>query len=192
MFFGGWLPPVTARSPNAIPPVFWLLAKVFVVVSMFLWIRATFPRYRYDQIMRQNGSSVASGSGSSTISASPTVPAAATIYLAVDYAGGQLAYSAACDRAGITIRSRRPKPPAFAGGHARECRKRRHRHDCAAGLLGFREQHIRGLAKRDSPDLPRLIRFRLADSNVDRDALGLGLPDRGERAAARRHIHGRR
>ena len=51
----------------------------------------------------ENGSSVASGSGSSTISASPTVPAGATIYLAVDYAGGQLAYSAACDRVGITV-----------------------------------------------------------------------------------------
>ena len=30
----------------------WLLLKVFLIVSMFLWIRATFPRYRYDQIMR--------------------------------------------------------------------------------------------------------------------------------------------
>ena len=30
----------------------WLLGKMFLVVSMFLWIRATFPRYRYDQIMR--------------------------------------------------------------------------------------------------------------------------------------------
>ena len=34
------------------PPFGWLLLKVFVIVSMFLWIRATFPRYRYDQIMR--------------------------------------------------------------------------------------------------------------------------------------------
>ena len=30
----------------------WLLVKVFFVVSLFLWFRATFPRYRYDQIMR--------------------------------------------------------------------------------------------------------------------------------------------
>jgi NADH-quinone oxidoreductase subunit H len=52
MFFGGWLPVVDSPLTNAVPPVFWLLAKIFVVVSMFLWIRATLPRYRYDQIMR--------------------------------------------------------------------------------------------------------------------------------------------
>jgi NADH-quinone oxidoreductase subunit H len=52
MFFGGWLPPIDSALANAIPPFLWLLAKVFLVVSMFLWIRATFPRYRYDQIMR--------------------------------------------------------------------------------------------------------------------------------------------
>jgi NADH-quinone oxidoreductase subunit H len=52
MFFGGWLAPWDSALTRAIPPVFWLLGKMFVVVSMFLWIRATFPRYRYDQIMR--------------------------------------------------------------------------------------------------------------------------------------------
>jgi NADH-quinone oxidoreductase subunit H len=52
MFFGGWQPPVSSSLFDWVPPFFWLLAKVFVVVSMFLWIRATFPRYRYDQIMR--------------------------------------------------------------------------------------------------------------------------------------------
>ena len=52
MFFGGWLPLWDSALTNAIPPLLWLLAKIFVVVSMFLWIRATFPRYRYDQIMR--------------------------------------------------------------------------------------------------------------------------------------------
>ncbi len=52
MFFGGWLPPIDSPLANAVPPFLWLLAKVFLVVSMFLWIRATFPRYRYDQIMR--------------------------------------------------------------------------------------------------------------------------------------------
>ena len=52
MFFGGWLPLWDSALTNAIPPLLWLLAKMFVVVSMFLWIRATFPRYRYDQIMR--------------------------------------------------------------------------------------------------------------------------------------------
>ena len=52
MFFGGWLPPFDSALTLAIPPTLWLLGKIFVVVSMFLWIRATFPRYRYDQIMR--------------------------------------------------------------------------------------------------------------------------------------------
>jgi len=52
MFFGGWQPPISSAFTDAVPPFFWLLAKVFVLVSMFLWIRATFPRYRYDQIMR--------------------------------------------------------------------------------------------------------------------------------------------
>jgi NADH-quinone oxidoreductase subunit H len=42
MFLGGW----------QAPPIAWLLLKTFLVASMFLWIRATFPRYRYDQIMR--------------------------------------------------------------------------------------------------------------------------------------------
>src|SRR5258706_5169499 len=44
MFFGGWLAPWSSALTNAIPPVLWLLAKIFVVVSMFLWIRATLPR----------------------------------------------------------------------------------------------------------------------------------------------------
>jgi NADH-quinone oxidoreductase subunit H len=50
MFLGGWLPPVEALS--FIPGWIWLGIKTFVVVTMFLWVRATFPRYRYDQIMR--------------------------------------------------------------------------------------------------------------------------------------------
>ena len=52
MFFGGWLPPWSSPLTEAIPPLLWLLAKMFAVVTMFLWIRATLPRYRYDQIMR--------------------------------------------------------------------------------------------------------------------------------------------
>ena len=50
MFLGGWLPPIAALA--FIPGWIWLAIKVFVVVTMFLWIRATFPRFRYDQIMR--------------------------------------------------------------------------------------------------------------------------------------------
>jgi NADH-quinone oxidoreductase subunit H len=52
MFFGGWQSPIDSIVFNWIPPLVWLLLKIFLIVSMFLWIRATFPRYRYDQIMR--------------------------------------------------------------------------------------------------------------------------------------------
>ena len=52
MFLGGWLPPIQSELFNAIPGWIWLGLKTFVVVTMFLWVRATFPRYRYDQIMR--------------------------------------------------------------------------------------------------------------------------------------------
>ena len=52
MFFGGWQAPVDSALFTFIPPFGWLLLKIFLVVSMFIWLRATFPRYRYDQIMR--------------------------------------------------------------------------------------------------------------------------------------------
>ena len=52
MFFGGWQAPVDAPLFQLLPPFGWLLLKIFLIVSMFLWIRATFPRYRYDQLMR--------------------------------------------------------------------------------------------------------------------------------------------
>src|SRR5687768_11952215 len=52
MFFGGWQAPIDSALFDIIPPFGWFLLKVFVIVSFFLWIRATFPRYRYDQIMR--------------------------------------------------------------------------------------------------------------------------------------------
>jgi NADH-quinone oxidoreductase subunit H len=48
MFLGGWLSPLPF-VPDGFP---WLLAKVAFVLFLFLWFRATFPRYRYDQIMR--------------------------------------------------------------------------------------------------------------------------------------------
>ncbi|WP_028600808.1 NADH-quinone oxidoreductase subunit NuoH [Ottowia thiooxydans] len=50
MFLGGWLSPFAAL--DFIPGWIWLAIKTFGVVSMFIWIRATFPRFRYDQIMR--------------------------------------------------------------------------------------------------------------------------------------------
>lgn len=50
MFLGGWLSPVAAL--DWIPGWIWLGIKTFAVVSLFIWVRATFPRYRYDQIMR--------------------------------------------------------------------------------------------------------------------------------------------
>ena len=53
MFLGGWLSPFPPSVPflglDGFP---WLLAKIFFVATLFLWVRATFPRYRYDQIMR--------------------------------------------------------------------------------------------------------------------------------------------
>ena len=48
MFLGGWLSPVPFL-PSGFP---WLLLKIGFVLFLFLWFRATFPRYRYDQIMR--------------------------------------------------------------------------------------------------------------------------------------------
>lgn len=52
MFLGGWLPPLDFAPFTWVPGWLWLGLKTFVVVSMFVWFRATFPRYRYDQIMR--------------------------------------------------------------------------------------------------------------------------------------------
>jgi NADH-quinone oxidoreductase subunit H len=63
MFLGGWMAPVSFSAFGMATPGWivdtmwfwnwlWLFAKVFVVVTMFLWVRASFPRFRYDQIMR--------------------------------------------------------------------------------------------------------------------------------------------
>ena len=52
MFLGGWLPPLDTPALAFIPGWIWLGLKTFAVVTLFLWVRATFPRYRYDQIMR--------------------------------------------------------------------------------------------------------------------------------------------
>jgi NADH-quinone oxidoreductase subunit H len=57
MFLGGWNSPIGAQVPvlgllSYLPGWIWLGIKTFIVVSMFIWARASFPRYRYDQIMR--------------------------------------------------------------------------------------------------------------------------------------------
>ena len=52
MFLGGWLPILDFAPFTWIPGWIWLAIKTFLVVSVFIWIRATFPRFRYDQIMR--------------------------------------------------------------------------------------------------------------------------------------------
>ena len=45
LFFGGWHGPF-------LPPVIWFLIKVFIFIFFFIWVRATFPRFRYDQLMK--------------------------------------------------------------------------------------------------------------------------------------------
>lgn len=51
-FFGGWLPPFDFVAWYWIPGVFWFGFKVIGVLFLFIWVRAAFPRYRYDQLMR--------------------------------------------------------------------------------------------------------------------------------------------
>ncbi len=48
LFLGGWLSPVSFLPDS----ILWLFAKIFAVLTLFFWVRATFPRYRYDQVMR--------------------------------------------------------------------------------------------------------------------------------------------
>jgi NADH-quinone oxidoreductase subunit H len=52
MFLGGWQPLLDVAPFNMIPGFLWLIIKVALLLFFFLWFRATFPRYRYDQIMR--------------------------------------------------------------------------------------------------------------------------------------------
>ncbi|PWF23247.1 NADH-quinone oxidoreductase subunit NuoH [Corticimicrobacter populi] len=52
MFLGGWMAPIDVAPLTWIPGWLWLGIKTFCVVSLFIWFRASFPRYRYDQIMR--------------------------------------------------------------------------------------------------------------------------------------------
>lgn len=52
LFLGGWLPPFGIESLAVVPGVIWFVVKVCAVLFYFIWARATFPRYRYDQLMR--------------------------------------------------------------------------------------------------------------------------------------------
>ena len=52
LFLGGWLPLIDIAPFNWIPGAIWFGAKVAFCLFVFLWVRATFPRYRYDQLMR--------------------------------------------------------------------------------------------------------------------------------------------
>lgn len=51
-FCGGWYPPFNTVLLQWLPPTFWLGIKIIVWLFLFVWIRAAFPRYRYDQLMR--------------------------------------------------------------------------------------------------------------------------------------------
>ena len=54
MFFGGWMSPFGSLADHMIfgNGIHWFILKTMFFIYMFLWFRATFPRYRYDQIMR--------------------------------------------------------------------------------------------------------------------------------------------
>ena len=52
LFLGGWLSPIPFAPFTWIPGPIWFIAKICLVLFMFVWVRATFPRFRYDQLMR--------------------------------------------------------------------------------------------------------------------------------------------
>ena len=52
LFLGGWLPPFDFAPFTWVPGVIWFALKIAVCLFVFIWVRATFPRYRYDQLMR--------------------------------------------------------------------------------------------------------------------------------------------
>ena len=52
LFLGGWMVPFNLEIFNIIPGYIWFLLKVSVLLFTFLWVRATLPRYRYDQLMQ--------------------------------------------------------------------------------------------------------------------------------------------
>ncbi|MFC7734398.1 NADH-quinone oxidoreductase subunit NuoH [Roseomonas sp. GCM10028921] len=52
LFLGGWLPPFDVAPLNWVPGPIWFILKICLCLFTFVWVRATFPRYRYDQLMR--------------------------------------------------------------------------------------------------------------------------------------------
>lgn len=52
LFFGGWLAPFSFIPFNLIPGALWFSIKLIFILFLFIWVRAAFPRYRYDQLMR--------------------------------------------------------------------------------------------------------------------------------------------
>jgi NADH-quinone oxidoreductase subunit H len=52
LFWGGWLPPIDWAPLYLIPGIFWFFLKILIFFFIFSWVKATVPRYRYDQLMR--------------------------------------------------------------------------------------------------------------------------------------------
>jgi NADH-quinone oxidoreductase subunit H len=52
LFLGGWLPPFNIIPFTWVPGIVWFALKISLILFVFVWVRATFPRYRYDQLMR--------------------------------------------------------------------------------------------------------------------------------------------
>jgi NADH-quinone oxidoreductase subunit H len=52
LFLGGWYPPIDVAPLNWVPGPIWFILKICLLLFVFIWVRATVPRYRYDQLMR--------------------------------------------------------------------------------------------------------------------------------------------